>query len=98
MNEPVQEREFSRAIATLTAQLDEVKELQRQNLAEARKTNGRVSGLERARDTHHLRLETLEEREPVTKRDLWLVGGALGAAAAGLKWLPALVAVGEAAR
>lgn len=99
MNEPVQQGEFTRAFAGLSEQIADVKVLTRATLDEARLTNGRVGLLEVSRAAHEGRLTALEDQpEPITRRDLAVAVMVIGAMFAAIRWLPALIALGDAAR
>ena len=99
--EPVHLGEFNRAIDRLSQQVDEGNQTNREILVEAEKTNGRVYAVERLTAELTLKLATLEKRvdetAPLTKRDLWVAMGTLGAAAAAVKWMPVLFALGQGA-
>ncbi|WP_291988354.1 hypothetical protein [Luteitalea sp.] len=112
MSETVQVGEFTRAIEALSKQIADVQATSRETLTEARKTNGRVNGLERVTAEHGVKLKNLErevfhedvdekaskdEDTPITRRDLWVAVGAIGFVLAAVKWLPALVAAGKVA-
>lgn len=60
MSEPVTVGEFTRAIEALSRQLADLQTTGRQTLAEARKTNGRVNGLEAQSAEHGAKLRHLE--------------------------------------
>lgn len=113
MSESVQVGEFTRAIEALSKQIADVQATSRATLDEARKTNGRVNGLERVSAEHGVKLKNLErevfdedgaegkvaagENTPITRRDLWVAVGAIGFVLAAVKWLPALFAAGQVA-
>lgn len=60
MSETVQVGEFTRAIEALSKQIADVQATSRETLTEARKTNGRVNGLERLTAEHGVKLKNLE--------------------------------------
>ena len=60
MSEPVTVGEFSRAIESLSKQLADLQVTGRETLGEAKKTNGRVNGLERLTAEHGVKLRNLE--------------------------------------
>lgn len=79
--------------------------------AQVRITNGRVVVLERVSAVEGERVETLRremgqlrtrpspdlgESHPITRRDLAVAAGAIIAAFAVIRWLPALLAIGRA--
>lgn len=109
MSESVQVGEFTRAIEALSRQIADVQATSRATLDEARKTNGRVNGLEVLSTEHGVKLKNLErevfhadasrasEETPITRRDLWVAVAAVGAVLAAVKWLPALFAAGQVA-
>lgn len=94
MNEPVLLGEFNRAVDRLSREIVDGNETTREVLAEAKRTNGRVYSLERTASELAIRLALLEKDSPLTKRDLWMVSGTLGAGMAVVKWLPALIKIG----
>lgn len=95
-NGHVQEGEFVRAIEGLSGQVAKVETLARDTLAEARKTNGRVSFLEISKALHDARLEAIEKRaEPITRRDLWVAVFAISSVFGAAKYLPALLHIGS---
>jgi hypothetical protein len=112
VNGSVQVGEFTRAIEALSRQIADVQTTSRETLDEARKTNGRVNGLERVTAAHGVKLENLErsvfvgggaddrmamENKPITRRDLGVAVGAVGLLLAAMRWLPALVSAGRGA-
>jgi len=60
VSEPVTVGEFTRAFEALSRQLADLQTTGRQTLAEARKTNGRVNGLEAQAAEHGAKLRNLE--------------------------------------
>lgn len=86
MSELITEREFNRALKSLE---DLIRAGQQANdaanaaiLAQAIKTNGRVDVLERVSQEHAVKIAALVpsgEAVPLTRRDLWVVTGTLGA-------------------
>lgn len=99
-------REFAARNDSLAEQLDEIKGTLKEILAEAKKTNGRVSAIEVKASGQEVSISSLNRevfrsgRRPVgvvTKRDVMLVLGTLAVMGAVLKWLPALVMMGQVA-
>ena len=86
--------EFTRSIAALSQQIADLTDTCEKTLAEARKTNGRVTALEQ-------KLEALERSGFVTLREIYLVGGTLtvtvGVMLALVKWWPAFDAASKVA-
>lgn len=60
MSEPVTVGEFTRAFDALSRQLAALQATSQEVLGEARKTNGRVNGLERLTAEHGVKLKNLE--------------------------------------
>ena len=95
--EPVHLGEFNRAIDRLSEQVDDGNQTARDILVEAKKTNGRVTALETLTSGLSIRMAAMEQNAPLTKRDLWVAMGTIGALGAAVKWLPALFAIGTVA-
>lgn len=93
--QPVHIGEFNRAIDSLSDKVEEGNETAKNILAEAKKTNGRVTTLEILGAGLALRMAAIENNPPLTKRDLWVAMGTLGGAAGLVKWLPALLKLGQ---
>ncbi len=97
MSEPVMSGEFERAIERLSREVLDGNAVTKDVLVEAKRTNGRVYALEQVTAVLAIRLATIEQNTPLTRRDLWVVTGTLGAAMAIVKWLPVLLTAGQVA-